>query len=345
MALTDLPPLVGQSPQFLESLEQVSRAAPLDRPVLIVGERGVGKELAAARLHFLSPRWDQPYVTLNCAALSENLLESELFGHEAGAFTGASARHVGRFERADGGTLFLDEISNASMRVQEQILRILEYGEFERLGGSETISVNVRVVGAANVHLPDAVRKGEFRADLLDRLAFDVVTLSPLRARWEDIPILAQHFAQRMTAELGADHFPGFGMKAMGALMNHDWPGNVRELKNAVERAVYRTLAAESRARRPIDDIQLDPFESPWRLDGGAKEDSGQPAETIAPAMDSKPRDFKQSVETFEKSLVESALKSHDGHQGKAAEHLALSYHQFRNLLRKHEINSHQFRT
>ena len=150
---------------------------------------------------------------------------------------------------------------------------------------------------------------------------------------------------RRMTAELGADHFPGFGMKAMGALMNHDWPGNVRELKNAVERAVYRTLAAESRARRPIDDIQLDPFESPWRLDGGAKEDSGQPAETIAPAMDSKPRDFKQSVETFEKSLVESALKTHDGHQGKAAEHLALSYHQFRNLLRKHEINSHQYRT
>lgn len=343
MSITDLPPLVGQSPQFLESLEQVSRAAPLDRPVLIVGERGVGKELAAARLHFLSPRWNQPYVTLNCAALSDALLESELFGHEAGAFTGAAKRHIGRFERADGGTLFLDEISNASMRVQEQILRIIEYGEFERLGGDDTIKVDVRVCGAANVDLPERAREGEFRADLLDRLAFDVVTLPPLRVRWEDIPILAQHFAERMTAELGADRFPGFGMQAMGELMNYSWPGNVRELKNTVERAVYRTLAANPGGGELIDEIQLDPFESPWRL--ARKAEPEPESEDGSPAPGSQPCDFKLRTGSYEKSLVENALKTHDGHQGEAAKHLSLSYHQFRNLLRKHEINSHQYRT
>src|SRR5690606_30104569 len=198
MTPPDLPPLVGQAPAFLQTMETLSRAAALERPILVIGERGTGKELAASRAHFLSPRWRRPYVKVNCAALTESLLESELFGHEAGAFTGAAKRHIGRFERADGGTLFLDEIASASLPVQEKILRVIEYGEFERVGGGEVLTADVRVVAAANVDLPEQARQGRFRADLLDRLAFEVITLPPLRARWEDIPVLAQHFAHRM---------------------------------------------------------------------------------------------------------------------------------------------------
>src|SRR5690349_14120398 len=184
-APASLPPLLGESPAFLEMLAQVSRIAALDRPVLVVGERGTGKELVAARLTFLSPRWDKPFIKLNCAALAESLLDSELFGHEAGAFTGAARRRPGRFELADGGTLFLDEIANASLAVQEKLLRVIEYGSFERLGGSDTVSVDVRVIAATNADLPGRVGAGSFRADLLDRLAFDVVMIPPLRERRE----------------------------------------------------------------------------------------------------------------------------------------------------------------
>lgn len=347
--ISPMPPLVGQSPQFLSALEHVSAAAPLDRPVLVVGERGVGKELAAARLHYLSPRWDGPYIKLNCAAISESLLESELFGHEAGAFTGATRKHIGRFERAEGGTLFLDEIASASMSVQEKILRVIEYGEFERVGGGETLDADVRIVAAANVDLPERAARQKFRADLLDRLAFDVITLPPLRVRWEDIPILAFHFGQRMAASLGASHFPGFGMRAMGALMNHDWPGNVRELKNVVERAVYRSLSQDDAGEVPINAIQIDPFESPWRLSrqsavAEAEVQTGPPEMTARPIPDGT-CDFKALTESYEAALVEKALDLSDGHQGKAAEHLSLTYHQFRNLLRKHNISAHRFRT
>src|SRR6185369_9119219 len=182
----ELPALLGESPAFLDMLAHVSHVAPLDRPVLVVGERGTGKELVAARINYLSPRWDKPFVKLNCAALAESLLDSELFGHEAGAFTGAVRRRAGRFELADGGTLFLDEIAQASTAVQEKILRVVEYGLFERVGGSAPVRVDVRVIAATNVHLPTAVAEGRFRADLLDRLAFDVVRIPPLRERRDD---------------------------------------------------------------------------------------------------------------------------------------------------------------
>ncbi|GHL72493.1 hypothetical protein ECZU34_02410 [Escherichia coli] len=171
--------LLGEANSFLEVLEQVSHLAPLDKPVLIIGERGTGKELIASRLHYLSSRWQGPFISLNCAALNENLLDSELFGHEAGAFTGAQKRHPGRFERADGGTLFLDELATAPMMVQEKLLRVIEYGELERVGGSQPLQVNVRLVCATNADLPAMVNEGNFRADLLDRLAFDVVQLPP----------------------------------------------------------------------------------------------------------------------------------------------------------------------
>src|SRR5882762_135066 len=168
----ELPPLLGESPAFRDMLAHVSRIAPLDRPVLVVGERGTGKELVAARINYLSSRWDKPFVKLNCAALAESLLDSELFGHEAGAFTGATRRRLSRFELADGGTLFLDEIATASLAVQEKILRVIEYGAFERVGGNEVQQVDVRVVAATNVDLPALAASGKFRADLLDRLAF-----------------------------------------------------------------------------------------------------------------------------------------------------------------------------
>src|SRR6187549_1494461 len=237
----DLPALIGESPAFQAMLEHVSKAAPLNKSTLVIGERGTGKELVAARLHYLSRRWDRSFVKLNCGALAETLLESELFGHEAGAFTGADRRHVGRFELADDGTLFLDELATIPQRMQEKILRVIEYGEFERVGGSETLRVDVRIIGATNEDLPGLARAERFRRDLLDRLAFDVITVPPLRARREDILTLAEHFAVNVSAELKRAYFPGFAPAAREALLAYDWPGNVRELKNAVERSIYRS--------------------------------------------------------------------------------------------------------
>lgn len=323
-------PIIGESPTFLGVLEEVSRAAELNRPVLIVGERGTGKEVIAERLHFLSPRWDRPLVRLNCAAISEPLLESELFGHEAGAFTDAARQRTGRFEQADGGTLFLDELASTSLAVQEKILRVIEYGQFERLGSSRTLEVDVRVVGASNVDLPALARQGRFRADLLDRLAFDVITLPPLRERREDILPLAEHFAIRMARDLGWELFPGFNAEATQALLDWHWPGNVRELKNAVERAVYRHSGPEE----PIAEIQFDPFESPWRpqASGGDTDQDGL-------RLPSEPIDLRAFLDATERRLARHALAIHGGHQGKAAGWLKLSYDQFRGVLRKHGLS------
>ena len=252
--------LIGESAAFLQALDDVSAVAPLDKPVLIVGERGTGKELVAARLHYLSNRWDSEFLKMNCAAISDSLIESELFGHEAGAFTGAARMHQGRFERANEGTLFLDEVATTSGLVQEKILRIIEYGEFERVGGSRTLRVDVRLIAATNADLPRLADAGKFRRDLLDRLAFDVITLPPLRERADDILLLAEYFAINMATELGREYFPGFADAAVRQLVSYDWPGNLRELKNVVERAVYRT---DDDAR--VKEIVLDPFDSPYR--------------------------------------------------------------------------------
>jgi psp operon transcriptional activator len=330
-----LPPLVGESPAFQAMLEHVSRAAPLDKPTLVIGERGTGKELVAARLHYLSRRWDRPFIKLNCGALSESLLESELFGHEAGAFTGAVRRHAGRFELADGGTLFLDEIANASAAVQEKILRVIEYGEFERVGGRETLITDVRLIGATNADLPALAAAGRFRADLLDRLAFDVITIPPLRARGEDIPILADHFAVAMARELERPFFPGFTERALDTLRSHDWPGNVRELKNTVERAVYRA----ERPDRPVDAIILDPFASPWRqAPASIAKPEAPPRETDPP---SETDGFLDRVRSFEIALLRTALERHQFSQKRAAEDLGLNYHQFRGYLRKYRLLDH----
>lgn len=315
--------LLGQSNPLLGVLDEVSRLAPLDRPVLVVGERGTGKELVAHRLHYLSTRWQQPFVSINCATLAESLLESELFGHEAGAFTGAQKRHAGRFERADGGTLFLDELATTSPRVQEKLLRVIEYGEFERVGGSLPVRVDVRLLCATNQDLPGLVNKGEFRADLLDRLAFDVITLPPLRAREDDVLQLAEHFAVKWSAQLGRPLFAGFTPEARRQLLAHPWPGNVRELKNTVERSLCRQRDPE----QPLAALCLDPFASPWRP---AMEQTG-------PAL-AWPLELKTHLASQERTLVETALVRARYNQRQAAELLGLSYHQLRGLLRKHAV-------
>jgi psp operon transcriptional activator len=328
-------PMLGASPAFGAMLEQVSRLAPLDRPALIIGERGTGKELVAARLHYLSPRWEQPLVKLNCAALTESLLESELFGHEAGAFTGATRRHIGRFERADGGSLFLDELGTLPPRMQEKILRVIEYGEFERVGGSETLRVDVRIVGATNQDLPALAREGRFRADLLDRLAFDVVNVPPLRARPEDILELAQHFAIGFTAELKQPYFPGFSERALDALLAWPWPGNVRELKNAVERSIYRA----PEPGRVVDEIHFDPFANAHDAapePDPAVHDDGE--RNVAPGAATLPLDFRAVVASLEQRLLTRALAAAGGNRRVAAESLGLSYDQLRGLLRRHDI-------
>lgn len=339
MATSREPPeLMGEAPAFLDTLAHVSAAAGFDRPLLITGERGSGKELIAGRIHFLSPRWEGPFVKVNCAALNEELLESELFGHEAGAFTGAQKKHTGRFERAEGGTLFLDEISSASMRVQEKLLRVIEYGEYERVGGEQTLIADVRVVAAANIDLRDAATKGQFRADLLDRLTFDVIANPPLRARKEDIPLLATYFGAAMAREASAP-FAGFAKNAMAAFIAHEWPGNVRELKNAAERSVYRWLSEDNTG--PIETVIIDPFQTEYAppkplsdITTSAKEIDQQETPSL-----NTPLDLRKHLDAIEKKLAQEALALNHGNQKKTATHLGLTYDQMRGLVRKYDLS------
>jgi psp operon transcriptional activator len=330
---------VGESGAFLDAVEQASRAAPLDRTVLVIGERGTGKELIAERLHRLSGRWEGPLITLNCAALPETLIEAELFGHEAGAFTGATRARAGAFEEADGGTLFLDELATLSAAAQERLLRAVEYGEVTRIGSNAPIDVDVRIVGATNEHLPGLVDRDLFRADLLDRLSFEVVTLPPLRAREGDVMILADYFGRRMAVDLEWSEWLGFGEQATAMLTAYDWPGNVRELRNVVERAIYRW----DMPTEPVDRIQLDPFDSPWRIENTkpATREASEPGETgAAPVMARSlvVSDFKGAVDNYERELLEAALERSKYNQRQTAKALGLSYDQLRHALKRHEL-------
>jgi psp operon transcriptional activator len=328
---------IGESTAFLDSVERASRAAALNRPVLVVGERGTGKELVAERLHRLSPRWDGAFVTMNCAALPETLIEAELFGHEAGAFTGATKAREGRFEEADGGTLFLDELATLSAAAQERLLRAVEYGEVTRIGSNRPVRVDVRIVAATNEHLPALVDNGRFRADLLDRLSFEVVTLPPLRARDGDVQVLADFFGRRMATELEWDGWPGFSPDALDALRGHDWPGNVRELRNVVERAVYRWDYPDY----PVDIVEFDPFASPWRPTGshsGTVPPSGLPPSRTIETKSSRPADFKQAVAAHERQLLETALAQHRYNQRACANAIGLSYDQLRHAMRRNGL-------
>lgn len=323
--------LIGESPAFLAVLDKVSKLAPIQRPILIIGERGTGKELIAQRLHYLSKRWDQPLVSLNCSTLSEGLIDSELFGHESGAFTGAKGRHQGRFERAEGGTLFLDELATAPLSVQEKLLRVIEYGQYERVGGQKVLSADVRLVCATNANLPQLARTGEFRADLLDRLAFDVINLPPLREREEDILLLAEYYAIKMCRELQLELFSGFTESAVNELLAYPWPGNVRELKNVIERAVYQNGTSQY----AIDELIFDPFIPHWDSQESDVIDDSATGEQIF----SFPLNYKLWQEQQDKALLNQVLKQSKFNQRQAAELLGLSYHQLRGMIRKYGLN------
>lgn len=335
---------IGESPAFLATLEQASKVAPLSKPVLIIGERGTGKELIATRLHYLSGRWENPFVKLNCSSLTESILESELFGHEAGAFTGAVRQHIGRFERADSGTLLLDELATIPMRMQEKILRVIEYGEFERVGGSETIQVSVRIIAATNADLPAMAEQGLFRADLLDRLAFDVINLPALRYRQTDILLLAEHYAMNMVRELGWPYFPGFSQTAQQDLLNYSWPGNIRELRNVVERSLYRSEWTED----PIEKIRFNPFKSEYQhrftplpiLQSATSAHSGSSKQDANEIRDATllQTPLKTRVAQLEKEMIDLAMHEAQFNQAVTAKLLGLSYHQLRAYLKKHQL-------
>lgn len=330
---------IGQSDAFLDAVDRASQAAPMHRPVLVIGERGTGKELIAERLHRLSTRWDEPLITMNCAALPETLIEAELFGHEAGAFTGATRARAGRFEEADRGTLFLDELATLSMQAQERLLRAVEYGEVTRIGSNRPIRVDVRIVAATNVDLPRLADEGRFRADLLDRLSFEVITLPPLRVREGDIVVLAEFFGRRMASELRWDSWPGFADHIRDQFENHQWPGNVRELRNVVERAVYRW----GDSKQPIAHVVFDPFESPWKPAATASEPVNQALQSPRNSGPNTPdydsiEDLRAAVDAHERAIVENALGRNRWNQRQTAKALGLTYDQLRHCIRKHGL-------
>jgi len=331
---------IGQSGAFLDAVERASRAAPMRRPVLVIGERGTGKELIAERLHRLSNRWEEPLVIMNCAALPETLIEAELFGHEAGSFTGATRQRVGRFEEADRGTLFLDEIGTLSMAAQERLLRAVEYGEVTRIGSSRPVRIDVRIVAATNENLPQMAEEGRFRADLLDRLSFEVITLPPLRVREGDIDVLSDYFGRRMAAEIGWERWPGFADHVRRQMDEHPWPGNVRELRNVVERAVYRWNDWEE----PIGHVQFDPFDSPWKpapipqAEREARAPGTPSAAPVARDYDSI-GDLRAAVEAHERAILEHHLGRNRWNQRQTAKALGLTYDQLRHCLRRHGLS------
>ncbi len=308
--------IISDSPKIHSILRQVEQIASVPRPVLIRGERGTGKELIAAALHYGSDRADRPFVKLNCAAVSESLLEAELFGHEKGAFTGANEARPGRFEMADGGTLFLDEIGNTSLEFQQNLLRVIEYPEFERIGGKHTIRVDVRVVAATNAELEEAITQGSFRADLYDRLRFSELSIPPLRQRREDIRLLVDFFAAEMTREVASIPARGFNPQALAALETYGWPGNVRELKFAVERAL---CVATGEAVEPAD--------LPPEITIGKTAPSDQTTAS-----------FDDQLEGLERGILRRALDEANGSQKSAATALGLTYDRYRHLLRKHSL-------
>jgi DNA-binding NtrC family response regulator len=273
-----------------------------------VGERGTGKELVASYIHQKSRRASGPFIAVNCAAFSGNLLESEMFGHEKGAFTGAGGRKLGRFELADGGSLFLDEIGNMSEDFQEMILRVVEYQKFERVQGTETVEVDVRLLAATNADMEAMMERGDFRRDLYDRLAFKTITVPPLRERAEDIPALVDYFLEELQREVPSIGRKHFSPSALEKIQEFSWPGNVRQLKNVVER-----LALES----PGDEI------TPGHL--GLDERTAQVAG----------KSLIEKVDNFEKTLVQQALASAGGNQRAAARALGITYDQFRHCYKK----------
>ena len=320
--------IVGDSPQMRAVMAKIERVAPVPRPVLVLGPRGTGKELVARAIHMISPRASEPFITINCAAVAESLLESELFGHEEGAFTGATKQKEGKFELADGGTLFLDEIGNMSLEFQAKILRVLEYQRFERVAGSESIQVNVRVIAATNADLKQAMAGGTFRPDLYDRLAFEEIHLPPLAQRLVDVPVLAAYFLARFRTEVAGVAVKEITAEALDRLAQYDYPGNVRELKNVVERAVY--MARGEQLTGGDVDAALPPEARDPRDTGAAGSGAAFPDRPELP--------LSERVEAFEAWLCKDALEKTRFKQKEAAALLGLTYDQFRQRYRKYGL-------
>lgn len=364
MLIMALPPQpIGQSESFMALMDRVSDVASLEKPVLVAGERGTGKELIANRLHFLSPRWEGTFISVNCAAFDASELDRELFGQ---TFLDGRDDTNGRFFEANGGTLFLDAVENIPPHLQEKLIHVIEYGMVQATGELYHEDVDVRVVAATSVDLNDAVRRGLFRQDLLDRLAFHVLTLPPLRARQDDIAPLSQTFGRKIAKDLGAEQFPGLSAEAYENLQAHKFPGNVRELKLIIERSVAHAFLKDETLSEPIHELIMDPFQSPHTLPAmtapanatsilvqsdretaSTSMETHLPTDTSSdpdappPVLDSPVSDgFKNRVLAFERRLIDQALRTCDDHQGQAAERLQLSYHQFRGLLRKHGLKN-----
>ena len=305
--------IIGDSGQMLEVISLVRRVAPTDATVLIRGESGTGKELIAKAIHYASSRAGRPLVRVNCAALPENLLESELFGHEKGSFTGAVSMRKGRFELADGGTLFLDEIGDLPLHLQAKLLRVLQEKEFERVGSSHSLKVNVRVLSATHRDLEALIRAGQFREDLYYRLNVVTIFLPPLRERRQDLPAFMDHFL-RVFAEKNGKAIRGFTREAREALLRYDYPGNVRELENLIERAVV--LTRDDVIDRGDLPLTVDSFEAPPDKETG----------------------LTAAVEGLERRMIKDALARAGGVQTRAAELLGLTERALRYKLRKYGL-------
>ena len=312
--------IVSASRRMEEALNLVKRVSPSPATVLILGESGTGKELIARAIHYSSSRADKPFIRVNCAALPENLLESELFGHEKGAFTGAVARRIGRFEQADQGTIFLDEIGDLSLSLQVKLLHVLQEREFERVGSSKTIKVDVRVIAATNRNLEEGIKRGSFREDLYYRLNVVTISLSPLQERKEDIPPLIEHFLKKYSRE-NKKEVTSLSKEARDLLMRYPYPGNVRELENIVERAVVlcrgNTLTTQ--------DLPLNLQETEG--EGGLKR------------IGEGGRSLPDSLEEVERTLISQALEKSGGVQTKAAEYLGISERVLRYKMKKYKIS------
>jgi two-component system NtrC family response regulator len=310
--------IISASRRMEEALNLVKRVASSPATVLILGESGTGKELIARAIHYSSPRAEKPLVKVNCAALPENLLESELFGHEKGAFTGAVGRRIGRFEQADQGTVFLDEIGDLSPSLQSKLLRVLQEKEFERVGSSQTLKVDVRVIAATNRNLEEAIQKGTFREDLYYRLNVVTVSLPPLRERKEDIPPLIEHFLKKYSRE-NQKPVVSLSKEAKDLLMNYHYPGNIRELENIMERAVVLSRGDSITTQ----DLPLNLRES--KVEDLMKEAAGG-------------RSLRETLEEIERLRITQALEKSHGVQTKAAEELGISERVLRYKMKKYGI-------
>jgi DNA-binding NtrC family response regulator len=303
---------VGTSPAFKKVIEEARMLAKIPRPILIRGERGTGKELLARAIHMESDRKDQPYIVVNCAAFQEDLFAAEMFGRERGAYTGAVDSRPGRLELADGGTLFLDEVANMNRTVQEKLLRVIEYQQFERLGGTKPISVNVRIIAATNADLESLMQRSEFLPDLYDRLSFAVITLPPLRKRREDIPELIAHFIRQLHQEIPNLAHKKFTPAAIRELQNYHWPGNIRQLKNVIERLYISDEDGTIHASElPMEITSVEPIRG----------------------------NFYERVRAYEINLLLTALKDCEGNQRAAAEKLGMTYDQFRHFYKKYQLD------